>query len=90
MPGGFCASLNTMSDYQLAGLGVLVPTLGSLVLALAVAGGALAPDAACDCAHLGEIWQEQRWGTDAEAAARRQGVVEDVTVSARFIVLCRP
>ncbi len=85
----FTRHLSAMSDYQLAGLGVIVPALGSLVLALAVEEGALAAEMACNCAHLGELWQEQRWGTDAEAAARRKTVAEDVAVSARFITLCR-
>jgi chaperone required for assembly of F1-ATPase len=59
------------------------------VLALAVEAGALAPGAACECAHLGELWQEERWGKDEEAAARRQSVTEDVAVNARFMILCR-
>jgi len=86
----FIRHLSGMDAYQLAGLGVIVPALGSLLLALAVAAGALAPDAACECAHLGELWQEARWGTDAEAVARRRGIAEDVAVSARFMILCRP
>jgi chaperone required for assembly of F1-ATPase len=85
----FIRHLSGMDEYQLAGLGVIVPALGSLVLALAVEAGVLTPDAACECAHLGELWQETRWGTDAEAAARRRGIAEDVAVSARFMILCR-
>jgi chaperone required for assembly of F1-ATPase len=86
----FIRRLNDMDEYQLAGLGVIVPALGSLVLALAVEAGTLAPETACACAHLGELWQETRWGTDDEAIARRRSVAEDVAVSARFMVLCRP
>jgi chaperone required for assembly of F1-ATPase len=85
----FMRHLSGMDEYQLAGLGVIVPALGSLVLALAVEAGALAPGAACECAHLGELWQEERWGKDEAAAARRQSVTEDVAVSARFMILCR-
>lgn len=84
------AILGRMDEYQLAGLGVIVPALGSLVLGLAVEAGALAPEAACACAALGELWQEARWGVDDEAVARRQTVAEDVAVSARFMILCRP
>ena len=86
----FIRRLNGMDDYQLAGLGVIVPALGSLVLALAVEAGALAPDSACACAHLGELWQEKRWGKDEEAIARRRSVEQDVAVSSRFMSLCRP
>jgi chaperone required for assembly of F1-ATPase len=85
---GFIARLTEMTDYQLAGLGVIVPALGSLVLGLAVEAGALPPDAACDCAQLEERWQEERWGADDEAVARRRAVLEDVAVSAQFIRLC--
>jgi chaperone required for assembly of F1-ATPase len=85
----FAAHLARMDEYQLAGLGVIVPALGSLVLALAVEAGALAPDAACRCAGLGELWQETRWGMDAEAAVRRRIIAEDVAASTRFMVLCR-
>ncbi|GLR66193.1 ATPase [Acidocella aquatica] len=85
----FTTCLMQMDEYQLAGLGVIVPALGSLVLALAVEAGALDPDTACRCAGLGELWQETHWGMDAEAAARRRIIAEDVAVSACFMVLCR-
>lgn len=85
----FTAHLMRMDEYKLAGLGVIVPALGSLVLALAVEAGALDPDAACRCASLGELWQEARWGMDAEASARRRIIAQDIAVSARFMVLCR-
>lgn len=85
----FAAHLMRLDEYQLAGLGVIVPALGSLVLALALEAGALAPEAACRCASLGEIWQETRWGTDEEAATRRRLIAEDVAASTRFMILCR-
>ena len=86
----FIAHLSTMNEYQLAGLGVIVPSLGSLVLGLALETGALTPDAACECANLGELWQEARWGTDDEAAIRRQTGAKDVAVSVQFMILCQP
>lgn len=85
----FIARLQTMSDDQLAGLGVIVPALGSLVLGLAVQAGALTPDAACDCAHLEEIFQEEHWGRDTDAFARRRMVAADIAVSARYMMLCQ-
>jgi chaperone required for assembly of F1-ATPase len=85
----FTALLTAMDEYQLAGLGVIVPALGSLVLSLAVEAQALTPEAACACAHVDELWQESLWGTDDAATARRQTVIDDVAVSARFIRLCR-
>ena len=81
--------LEALPDDDLAGLGVIVPALGSLILGLAIAAGALTPDAACDAAFLNETWQERSWGTDDEAAARRHAVRADVETSARFIALAR-
>jgi chaperone required for assembly of F1-ATPase len=86
----FTAVLRDMDEYQLAGLGVVVPGLGSLVLGLALQAGLLAPEAACDCANLDELWQESHWGADEAAEARRRADVKDIAVSARFMILCRP
>ncbi|HTZ70973.1 MAG TPA: ATP12 family protein, partial [Acetobacteraceae bacterium] len=56
---------------QLAGLGIIVPALGSLVRGLAIASGALGADQAFDLAVLDEVFQESLWGTDEAALARR-------------------
>ena len=80
--------LSAQSDNMIAALGVIVPALGSLVLGLALIARALEPQAACETACLDELWQEQQWGTDGEAMARRAKIIEDVAVSARFMYLC--
>ena len=85
----FTTALTEMSDDALAGLGVIVPALGSLILGLAIAADALSPAEACRLAALEELTQEQRWGTDAEAENRRHKRAQDVAESARFMVLCR-
>lgn len=85
----FKAALENMSEYALAGLGVIVPALGSLILSLAIEADALSPAEACRLAALEALTQEQRWGTDAEAETRRHKRAEDVAESARFMVLCR-
>ncbi|HTJ91079.1 MAG TPA: ATP12 family protein [Acidocella sp.] len=85
----FMAALKKMSDYALAGLGVIVPALGSLILGLALEADALSPAEACRLAALEELTQEQRWGTDAEAETSRHKRAEDVAESTRFMVLCR-
>ncbi|MSP05757.1 MAG: chaperone, ATP12 [Acetobacteraceae bacterium] len=73
----------------LAGLGVLVPLLGSLVLGLAVTERQLDADTAHRLGCLDELFQEEFWGTDTEALIRRQSVAADVTMAARFIALSR-
>jgi chaperone required for assembly of F1-ATPase len=73
----------------LAGLGLAVPALGSLVLGLAMAAGALDGGAAHDLATLDEMFQEQLWGRDAEAAARRAKVAAELNVAGRFMTLAQ-
>jgi chaperone required for assembly of F1-ATPase len=45
---------------------------GSALLALAVARGLLSAEAAWRPTHVGEDFQAERWGADAEAMARRE------------------
>jgi chaperone required for assembly of F1-ATPase len=81
--------LARQSDFALAGLGVAIPAAGSLVLGLALLDEALDPDTACQLALLDELFQAERWGADAEAAARRAGILADLTLCANFWKLCR-
>jgi chaperone required for assembly of F1-ATPase len=76
-----------LDGFVLAGLGVLVPALGSLVLGLAVAAGHLAPDAAFRLSVLDELFEEELWGIDADAGQRRAFVARDVADVARFMAL---
>ena len=86
----FTAALRGLADAELAGLGVIVPALGSLVLGLAVAAGELDPAAACELAELDALWQAGRWGEDEAAAARRRAIAAEVAVATRFMILSRP
>ncbi len=74
---------------DLAALGILVPAFGSLVLGLAVVEGWLEAGEALRLATLDETFQEQFWGTDAEAAARRARVAAEVDQAARLLALAR-
>jgi chaperone required for assembly of F1-ATPase len=80
-------ALTSLPAAALAGLGVLVPATGSLVLGLAVAGGALGADEAHALAALDELYQAEKWGEDREAVTRRRHVAEDIAVAARFMAL---
>ena len=75
--------------FELAGLGVLAPALGSLVLGLAVADDRLTHGEAHGLAILDEVFQAERWGEDEGAIARRRAVATDLAVAARFIRLSR-
>ena len=83
------AALAALGPYALAALGVAVPAMGSLVLGLALADGALAGAEAHALATLDETFQEEFWGTDAEALARRRRIGDDVLVAARFLEMLR-
>jgi chaperone required for assembly of F1-ATPase len=55
--------------FELAGLAPLVTVSGSLVIALALADGAISLEAAWSAATLDEAWQAEQWGDDPLAAA---------------------
>jgi len=71
----------------LAGLGIAVPAMGSLVLGLALAAGELAAAEAQSLALLDELFQAEQWGEDAEAVARRAAIGADIALAARYIAL---
>jgi chaperone required for assembly of F1-ATPase len=67
------AALDAYDDpVALAALSVMTTLTGSALLPLAVARGFLSPDAAWRAAHVDEDFEIERWGLDAEAAARRE------------------
>jgi chaperone required for assembly of F1-ATPase len=76
-----------LSPVRLSALGVLVPALGSLVLALAVVRGALAPEAAHRIALTDELFQEERWGLDWATENQREKIAADLAVAARLAAL---
>ena len=75
--------------YALAGLGLAVPALGSLVLGLVLASGRIDAAEAHALGALDELFQAEKWGEDAEAAARRASIAADIALAARFMELAR-
>jgi chaperone required for assembly of F1-ATPase len=75
--------------YMLAGLGIAVPALGSLVLGLALAQGELDAASAFELALLDELFQAEQWGEDYEAADRRTSIRGDLDLAERFMRLTR-
>lgn len=57
--------------FLLAAIHVMTTLSGSALLALAVDAGTLTSDQAWAAAHIDEDWNSEKWGDDAEAAARR-------------------
>ena len=78
-----------MDAYALAGMGVAVPSLGSLVLGLALAEGALDAARAHELGALEELFEVEQWGEDHDGLDRRNSVGRDVALAERFIRLSR-
>ena len=83
------AAVGALDPWALAALGVAVPALGSLVLGLALAEQRVDPATSHALGALEELFQAEQWGEDAQAAARRQAVAEEIVLAARLIALTR-
>ncbi|SHI57644.1 ATP12 family chaperone protein [Wenxinia saemankumensis] len=83
------APLEGMDAFALAGTHDLVALPGSLVLGLAVAGGALAADEAWRISRIDEDWQAELWGADDEAEAQASARKAALEQAARFHTLSR-
>ena len=78
-----------LDAHALAGLGIAVPALGSLVLGLALAAGKVDADTAFTLGALDELFQAEQWGEDYEAVDRRASMLADIVLAARYIDLTR-
>lgn len=74
-------------DFALAGLGTATRAFGSLVIALAMRLGRLDAQAAADASLVDESYQLERWGEDAELAARCARVARDAADAERLFRL---
>lgn len=76
------------TPFQLAAFHDLVAISGSLVLALAVTRGRLAPAEAWSLSRIDEAWQIEQWGIDEEAAVLDAVRETDFLQAGRFYALC--
>lgn len=81
------AALAERDIFALAGLSPLVTISGSLLIALALAEGAISLDQAWAAATLDERWQAEQWGEDSEAAGALANRRRDFAAAARFLAL---
>lgn len=82
-------ALAARNTFELAALSQIVTISGSLVIALAVLEGELAPDPAFDAAHLDELWQAEEWGEDDFALDQRAAHRADFLAACDFLRLLR-
>ncbi len=63
-------AVNAYDDFALSGLHTLVTVSGSLILGLAAASDHKPLDDIINAAFLDELWQQEKWGYDEDAASR--------------------
>ncbi|MCW0234519.1 MAG: ATPase [Ferrovibrio sp.] len=78
-----------LDAYALTALHWATTNTGSVVIGLALLDGRLDAEAACRTALIDELHQSAKWGEDAEAAARRAGLLADLQAIGRFLGLLR-
>ena len=83
------AAVSAFTNAELAGLHDLVAISGSLVLALAVTSGHLAPEDAFSLSRLDNAWQAEQWGIDEEEAEQEALRRAAFLQAHRFLALCR-
>jgi chaperone required for assembly of F1-ATPase len=74
-------------DFELAAMSSMTAACGSVVLAMALAGGHIGADEAFAAAQLDETYQAEQWGMDAEALARRERLRKEIIAAHRFLAL---
>ncbi len=85
--GALRRAVAACSADTLAGLGIAVPAMGSLVLGLALAAGELDAPTAHGLASLDELFQTEQWGEDTEATHRQANLAADIALAERYIRL---
>jgi chaperone required for assembly of F1-ATPase len=79
--------VEAFDSWRLTAIANLTGLTGSLVIALALIEQRLTPAEAIAAAQLDEIFQAERWGEDAEAAERRQGLAKEIHETAAYLAL---
>jgi chaperone required for assembly of F1-ATPase len=80
-------AVTARTPFQLAALAPLVTISGSLIIALALAEGAIDLDTAWSAASLDETWQLEQWGADAEAEAVLEARRQEFAAGYEFLQL---
>jgi chaperone required for assembly of F1-ATPase len=73
-----------LDDFGLTGLAFGAALFGSAVLAIALQRGWVTGPEAFALSRLDEAWQEEKWGIDAEAAARTERLAGEAAMLERW------
>ncbi len=71
--------------WRLGAMHSVTTLTGSALLALALASGAITPDAVWQVAHVDEDHNMQTWGSDEQAMLRRESRARDFTAAAKIL-----
>jgi chaperone required for assembly of F1-ATPase len=82
-------AIEALDDFALTALAAAAKAAASLVLALALTRGRIDAAEAFALSQLDELYQAERWGEDAEAAARRAALRGELESARRFLDLAR-
>jgi chaperone required for assembly of F1-ATPase len=80
-------AVSARDPFTLAALSPLVTISGSLIVALAMAEGAIGLEEAWAAATVDETWQAEKWGQDSLAAAALEARRQDFKTARRFLEL---
>jgi chaperone required for assembly of F1-ATPase len=83
-------AVDRYDDMRLMALHDLVTISGSLVIGLALAEGEIDLERGWAAAQVDELFQTEKWGEDAEAAARRARLKGELAAALRFLELLGP
>lgn len=85
----FRLALEAQDSFSLAALHVVASVAGSVVLALAMADGVLAPAQIFALSRIDEDYQASKWGRDHEAEVRASNLARELDNAAQFIAAAR-
>jgi chaperone required for assembly of F1-ATPase len=77
-------------DFGLAALAHATALFGSAILAFALGRGEVGGAAALELSRLDEIFQQERWGVDEEAAERAADLLAEALMLERWFEIVRP
>jgi chaperone required for assembly of F1-ATPase len=84
---GFARHLEQLDDWRLTAASHAVSISGSIVLGLALVMGKRDAEAVYTASLLDELYQAERWGSDAEADARRAHIRRELQTVETFLSL---
>lgn len=83
------AMAGELDDFQLAGLAWAGALFGSTILALALLRGRLSAEGAFELSRLDEVFQNEQWGEDEEAAERTAQMRVEAALLERWFAALR-